>query len=124
MKSFLSAADIEAVAARGQKELMLDGDTVLTDLARRTADSLGVVLMTPASGSPGFSAGPADRANTRPTAQPSSQPSAFMGRPKGCQAKPGSAVRPAAANGSPSQVVDQLVNAIKSQGGQNIPGRN
>ena len=52
MKTFYSAEDIEALVARGQAELVLDDDTVLTQLARDAAQRLGLKLVRRPSAAP------------------------------------------------------------------------
>ncbi len=104
MKTFISAADIEALAEQGVHELTVDEDTVLTAVARETAGQLGVRLVAPGAGSRPAQAAPA----TAPV----------TGKPRGCQHGPLSGVgaaaagpRPAASGGSP--VVDELIGAVK-----------
>ena len=43
-KTILTDRDIENLARRGQAELLLDGDTLLTDLAYEKASQLGIKL--------------------------------------------------------------------------------
>ena len=45
MKVFYSAEEIEDLAARGETQLYLEDDAVLTDLARDTAQRLGISLI-------------------------------------------------------------------------------
>ena len=47
MKTFISATDIETLAAQGVRELTVDEDTVLTAVAREAAAQLGVKLVAP-----------------------------------------------------------------------------
>ena len=47
MKTFYSAQDIEALAAQGVRELVVDENSVLTDLARDMAAQLGIKLVAP-----------------------------------------------------------------------------
>ena len=118
MKKFLSTQDIEDLAAQGRTELVIDDDTVLTDLARHAAQQLGIALVSrsrsaPAA-SPAFPAAPMPRSET------------VVGlgkKPKGCQHAP--VVRapsasqppgPAANPGSSNTVVDQLVGLVKRLG--------
>lgn len=123
MKNFCSAQDIEELAARGRTELVIDDNTVLTDLARHAADQLGIKIVhkSPA-GAAAASAqepGPAAPVLARPTAiRPGS-------KPKGCQhgSRPGNpAPGPVvAANGSgpgpnSGTVVEQLVGLVKRLG--------
>lgn len=108
MKTFISAADIEALTEQGVRELAVDEDTVLTAVARETASQLGVRLVTPAA---------ARSASTDTGRKPAAAAPAptISGKPKGCQHGPISAgtgsPRPAAAGASP--VVDELIGAVK-----------
>ena len=52
MKTFYSAEDIEALAGQGVTELRVDEETVITHLAKDTAQRLGIVLVYGAPGSP------------------------------------------------------------------------
>ena len=108
MKIFYSAEDIETLAEQGQRDIRIDDNVVLTDLAKQTANMLGIRLTenstqtAPAAVSPA-SARPATRAN------------APGGKPKGCQRRPGR--QPAASSGTPAgqsrPVVDKLVAKIR-----------
>ncbi len=109
MKTFITAEDIETLAAQGVHELTVDEDTVLTAVAREAAAQRGIRLVAPGANKPGFStAGEAG-------AEPGLAPAAVSGKPKGCQHGPlsagGGAPRSAAAAGSP--VVDELIGAVK-----------
>lgn len=81
MKTFYSAEDIEILAAQGITELRLDEDTVLTHLARDTAQKLGISLVyggvTPRSVSSAVT----------PASSPRPAPS-LGAKPKGCQHGP------------------------------------
>ncbi len=105
MKNFISAADIEELAAQGVRELTVDEDTVLTAVAQLTASQRGIKLLAPAA------------AKTAPAA--AAAPVVVSGKPKGCQHVPlsgGTAARPGvgapAASGA-SPVVDELIGAVK-----------
>jgi hypothetical protein len=108
MKTFYSAEDIEKLADQGQREIRIDDNVVLTDLAKQTANMLGIRLTenstrtAPAAVSPA-SARPATRANA-----PGS-------KPKGCQRRPGR--QPAGTSQAPAgpsrPVVDKLVEKIR-----------
>ena len=112
MKTYYSAQDIEALAAQGVRELVVDENTVLTDLAREMALQLGVKLAAPGRPAAAGSA-PAPKA-----AAPSGA------RPKGCQHGPlsgspavgGSAAPPKSAGNSP--VMDELVGAVRQLAGK------
>ena len=113
MKTYYSAQDIEALAAQGVRELVVDENSVLTDLARDTAAQLGVKLVAP--GRPAAAGGaPAPKA-----AAPSGA------KPKGCQHGPlsngpavsgGSAAPTKSAGNSP--VMDELVGAVRQLAGK------
>ena len=45
MKTYYTAKDIEKLAAKGVRQLVLDPTAVLTDFARETAQQLGVELV-------------------------------------------------------------------------------
>lgn len=106
MKTFYSLEDIEKLAAQGVRELVVDEDTVLTDVARDAAAQLGLKLTPPGRGA---AATPA-RSAPAPAA-----PSG--GKPRGCQHGPltGPAAAPAAARsgGTGDKLVDDLVGAVK-----------
>ena len=115
MKTYYSAEDIENFAARGQGEISVDENVVLTDLAKQTAHMLGLRITQ-------------KRPNLLPDAAvPAGSPAAvktpaFSGKPKGCLQRP--AQKPAAAAGKPAgqsrQVVDKLVEKIKRINGKNV----
>jgi hypothetical protein len=108
MKTFYSAEDIENFADRGQREICIDENIVLTDLAKQTAHMLGIRITEKPSG-----ASPGVFNTTRP--QSAGKHHALGGKPKGCQRRP--AEKPAPASGAPAgksrQVVDKLVESIK-----------
>jgi hypothetical protein len=104
VKTFYSAQDIENLVARGQTELVLDEDTVLTHLARDAAHKLGLKLIQPSSVS---------ATAARPT---SSDVVAGTGlKPKGCQhgPLPGSSSAPAKGSANSDKTVDDLVELVK-----------
>ncbi len=108
MKTFYSAEDIENFADRGQREICVDDNVVLTDLAKQTAQILGIHITDKSSGSsPGkfTPAGPQSPGRNRP----------LSGKPKGCQRRPRSqsATTPGRATGQSSQVVDKMVEKIR-----------
>jgi len=113
VKTYYSAQDIEALAAQGVRELVVDENSVLTDLARDTAAQLGVKLVAP--GRPAAAGGaPAPKA-----VAPSGA------KPKGCQHGPlsngpavsgGSAAPTKSAGNSP--VMDELVGAVRQLAGK------
>lgn len=113
MKTFYSAQDIETLAAQGVRELVVDENTVLTDLARDAAAQVGVKLVAP--GRP--AAAPTAAAPAARAAVPSGA------RPKGCQHGP-LATGPAAGSAAQAQrsgsspVVDELVGAVRQLAGK------
>lgn len=127
MKTFCSAQEIEDVAAQGRKELVIDHNTVLTDMARHVAQQLGVKIV--------YKSQPDGAASASAPVTPGlSRPASFRpgSKPKGCQHPPltSSPANPAptsapnsAGGGSSGTVVDQLVGLVKrlgnSKGGSN-----
>lgn len=115
MKTFISATDIEALAAQGVREFTVDEDTILTAVAREAAAQLGVALVAPgattvASGATTVASGAAAPARL------ASQPAAVFGKPKGCQHGPLDEARgsqPVSGTKTASPVVDQLIGAVK-----------
>jgi hypothetical protein len=108
MKTFYSVEDIENFSAGGQREICIDENIVLTDLAKQTAQMLGIRITEKTSGASAGALNPA-----RP--QSVGKPQAFSGKPRGCQRRP--AAKPTQASGAPAgqsrQVVDKLVEKIK-----------
>jgi hypothetical protein len=113
MKTFYSAEDIENFADQGQKEIRVDENIVLTDLAKQTAQMLGIRITAKPSGAAPVVFNPV-------RSQPAAGTPAFSGKPKGCQRRPPE--KPAAASGAPAaqsrQVVDKLVEKIKRINGR------
>ncbi len=117
MKKFLSTQDIEDLAAQGRTELIMDDDTVLTDLARHTAQQLGIALVSRSRSAP--AAFP-----TLPAAPLLRSETVGLGRkPKGCQHAPlvrapsaSQPPEPVTNPGNPNTVVDQLVGLVKRLG--------
>ena len=114
MKTYYSAEDIENFADRRQREICIDENIVLTDLAKQTAQMLGIHITVKSSGA---------SADAFKTVRPQSvgKKQGFSGKPKGCQRR--SAGKPTSASGSPAgqsrQVVDKLVEKIKHISGNN-----
>lgn len=113
MKTFYSAEDIENFADQGRREICIDENVVLTDLAKQTANMLGIRIIEDLSGAaPG----------NLPSAyhQPEGQSPALRGKPKGCQRRSGRKPAPASrASASQSRpVVDKLVEKVKRISGQ------
>ena len=111
MKTFISASDIETLAAQGVRELTVDEETVLTAVARETAARLGVRLVAPGAA--------AAAAPSRPLASAAVAGPANPARPKGCQHGPLSADASSASTVAPrtasagGPVVDELIGAVK-----------
>ena len=114
MKTFISASDIETLAAQGVRELMVDEDTVLTAVAREAAAQHGIKLVAPgAANKAGFSEKPGLFAAPTAATNPA--------KPKGCQHGPLNAGAPASVAGAASPrpassggpVVDELIGAVK-----------
>ena len=104
MKTFYSAQDIEALVAKGQRELVLDEDTVLTHLARDAAAKLGLKLIQPSS------------SGARPSPPASAAPVQTTGlKPKGCQhgPLPNGSSAPARRSAGSDKTVDDLVELVK-----------
>jgi hypothetical protein len=106
---FYCAEDIENLAAQGKKELILDENTALTDLARDMARQMGIEIV---NGSQAAAARPATASGGRSQGQ-----AALPARPKGCKHGPLSCGRREMAqpNGSKTSgaVVDQLVDLVR-----------
>jgi hypothetical protein len=120
VKTFCSAQEIEDLAAQGRHELVIDQNTVLTDMARHVAQQLGVKIV--------YKSQPAGAAlASAPAAASLTHPAPLRpgSKPKGCQHAPltspsASATPPSsqnsAASGSSGTVVDQLVGLVKRLG--------
>ena len=120
MRQFLTATDIEDLAARGVRQIPVGDDFVLTDVARERAVQLGIALVNAAAPAP---SGP--HAPPPPAPSAARTPAALTApgsKPKGClhhHPLPGTA--PATALGStpspsgtpPGSAVDQLVEAVR-----------
>jgi hypothetical protein len=123
VKNFWSAEDIENLAAQGKTEVVIGEDTVLTDLARHTAQQLGIKIL--------YQSRPASVVTTTPPLAPSlgipggragpvagfARPASGAGKPKGCQHGPltGNPPEPASASSS-NTLVEQLVGLVKRLG--------
>lgn len=112
MKTFCSAQDVEDLAAQGKTELIVDENTVLTDLARHTAAQLGIRLVY----------GSAPPAKVPPSvSEPTRDRSLELGsKPKGCQHARSMRQQPVSApvSDTSNTVVDQLVGLVKRLGGR------
>jgi hypothetical protein len=125
VKTFCSAQEIEDLAAQGRKELVIDQNTVLTDMARHVAQQLGVKIV--------YKSQPAGAASApAPAAASLPRPASLRpgSKPKGCQhapltnppaSAPSTAQNPAP-GGSSGTVVDQLVGLVKRLGNNKAAG--
>jgi len=117
VKTFYSTEDIEALVAQGRTELVLDENIVLTELARDTANRLGLRLVT----RPGTVAtSPAGGASPVGTAA-----AVLANKPKGCQhgPLPSHAPAPTEATTNPEGIVGELVGLVKKLGHKNTADR-
>lgn len=107
MKTFYSLEDIETLAAQGVRELVVDEDTVLTDVARDAASQLGLRLVS-------RSRTAAEHARTALAPEAATRSG---GKPRGCQHGPltasGPAPAAARASGTSERLIDDLVGAVK-----------
>jgi hypothetical protein len=116
VKTFYSAADIEALASQGVRELVVDDDTVLTSVAREAAAQYGLKLITPGQRSGAGAASPAPVQAPKAAAA-----NANPAKPRGCQHGPAAAGGSSQAStpnrtSSPVRgpgVVDDLIGAVK-----------
>ena len=130
MKNFYTAQDIEDLAGQGKRELVVDDDTVLTDLARHMADQLNISITNrslPASST--STPLPAPTPSAVPVSGSTPRTSSPLGsKPKGCQHGPlpprkSGGTAPVSNNQDPAPansnaVVDQLVGLVKRLGGK------
>jgi hypothetical protein len=124
---YICMEDIENLAAQGKKELILDENTVLMDLARDMAQQLGISVVvrpssTPAKAAPRLT--PSSPAKATPLVAPPSPDAspASSDRPKGCQHAPlAVTARQVRSNGHQNSdgVVNQLVELIRKSAGNN-----
>jgi hypothetical protein len=112
MNTYYTAKDIEELAAKGVRQLVLDPNAVLTDFARETAQQLGIALVKRDSQNP-------------PSTQSASQSNTTKyiskyNKPSGCQHAAGShsAAYPQAAasaretDGSSASTVNRLIDLM------------
>jgi len=117
VKTFYSTEDIEALVAQGRTELSLDEDTVLTQLARDTANRLGLRLVQRLTAAP---ASP-QAGGTRPSRTIAT---VLDSKPKGCQHGPltnhsSAPARPAA---NSEGVIGELVDLVKQLSNKDAQG--
>jgi len=114
MRIFYTANDIEDLAARGATQLDLGPGVILTGAAKERAEELHIALVTPGSAAAASkTAAPAKAAPAGTAAQSATVPA----KPRGCQHGP---LGGASSQAAPSQVVEQLVDAVsalKKRGG-------
>ncbi len=137
---YICTEDIENLAAQGKKELVVDENTVLMDLARDTARQLGIAIVdgsqstlpkapSPAvppspgkDGSPAGSKPPAKAPSSTASAIPSNGSVSRTGaKPKGCQHGPLTVVQrsaPASSHENSDGVVEQLVDLVRQAVGK------
>lgn len=108
MKTFYSAEDIETLAAQGITELRLNEDTVLTHLARDTAQKLGIALVY--AGAAPRAASTAVTSGSSPRLAPS-----LAAKPKGCQHGPlaGRSSGGGGSAGSSDKTVSELIGLVR-----------
>ncbi len=122
---YICTEDIENLAAQGKKELTVDENTVVMDLARDTARQLGIEILIASHPAPVKTAVPAPAAPSSPakSGSPAAPAASSNGsahtlgaKPKGCQHGPLPAITrqaPAASHQNSDGVVDQLVDLVK-----------
>jgi hypothetical protein len=121
---YICMEDIENLAAQGKKELVVDENTVLMNLARDMARQLGITIVdgsrpAPAKVTPPSSPSAPARAASPVASAPSVSDAAPKpgAKPKGCQhaALPVVASRPEQSKSQPGsdRVVDQLVELVR-----------
>jgi hypothetical protein len=126
--NYICTEDIENLAAQGKKELVLDENTVLLDLARDMARQLGIAIVDGSHPVPAKAASPAAPLPPAKTGSPVAPAASSNGKaptlgakPKGCQHGPLTpAPRQAHSNGHSDSdgVVDQLVELVKQSVGK------
>jgi hypothetical protein len=130
VKIFRSAEDIENLAVQGKTELIIDENTILTDLARHTADQLGITIVHRSGSAPTSSSDDISGPDTSllsgsaPVQQPQASRSSSISlgsKPKGCQHGPLNTpqqppVETVSSNSGSGTVVDQLVGLVRRLG--------
>lgn len=129
MLKYICTEDIENLAAQGKKELVVDENTVLMDLARDMAHQLGIAIVdgtrpAPAKVVPaGAPSSPAKAAAPVPPAPSGRDSSLRLGaKPKGCQHGPlpvvtGRQEQPKS-QANADGLVDQLVEVVRQSTGK------
>ncbi len=129
MLKYICTEDIENLAAQGKKELVVDENTVLMDLARDMAHQLGIVIVdgsrpVPAKAVPAAAPSSPAKATAPVPAAPSGRESAprLGAKPKGCQhgALPAAAARQEQPkiHANADGLVDQLVEVVRQSTGK------
>ena len=126
MKTFYSLEDIENLVAQGVRELIVDEDAVLTDVAQDAAARMGLKLVPKGRGATA-PVGPQPVAAALPGAAPAQQGGA---RPRGCQHGPlaghGQAAAQSAQGARPAGpsdgLVDDLVGAVRRMASKGSAG--
>jgi hypothetical protein len=131
---YICTEDIENMAAQGKKEIIMDENTVLMDLARETALRLGINIVVRPHPTPVKAAPPpalSFQGKTTPAAAnghlSSEAGPQLSAKPKGCQHGPlPVTVRQANSNGhlSSDGVVSQLVELIRNTHGRQSGTKN
>ena len=126
--NYICTEDIENLAAQGKKELILDENTVLMDLARDMARQLGIAIVDGSHPSPAkaaSSAAPSSQTKVPLPAAPAASPRGTApnlgAKPKGCLHGPLAVVaRQGHSNNHQNSdgVVDQLVELIRHSAGK------
>ena len=129
MLKYICTEDIENLAAQGKKELVVDENTVLMDLARDMARQLGIAIVDGSHPAPakivpaGAPSTPAKAAAPVPSA-PSGREAAprLAAKPKGCQhgTLPAAAARQEQpkTHANAGGLVDQLVEVVRQSTGK------
>jgi hypothetical protein len=125
---YICTEDIENLAAQGKKELAVDENTVLLDLARDMAHQLGIAIVDGAHPIPAKAASPAAAPSpvkasspAAPAAAPRAAAPNLGTKPKGCQHGPLTvAPRQEHSNGRQNSagMVDSLVELVKQSIGK------
>jgi hypothetical protein len=124
MKVFYTGSDMEELAASGVTRLELAPGASMTDVARETAEVLGIEIVRPGQRPSGSAPAPSPSA---PAAAPSaaSPGTPVSARPRGCQHGPlgvtpsnGTAKHAEAARPAADGVVGKLANVISRMAGQ------
>ena len=129
MLKYICMEDIENMAAQGKKELVVDENTVLMDLARDMAHQLGVAIVdgsrpAPAKVVPAVApSSPAKTAAPVPPVPSGREPAPKLGaKPKGCQhgTLPAAAARQEQpkTHENADGLVDQLVEVVRQSTGK------